>query len=253
MISREEVETLARLKRVSPFFQEKHYLMSLVLSSLFSQVSDELVFKGGTYLWFFHRLPRASEDLDFTAVGHLEMDDITGVVIDDLAAYGIKVERRDESGHLSFTTRLAMEGPMFDGINPNYIRLDVSHRGDLSREPLFQAFRSPYSEVPNFTLLGMDMVEVMAEKTRAMLRRNRARDMFDVHHLMGQGVEFDADLVRSKLALYEIEPGEGMLSAVLDRCEDAWKPELSPVIKGGPPDEHVVRDEVEAFLRENLL
>lgn len=253
MISREEVETLARLNRVSPFFQEKHYLMSLVLSSLYSQVSDELVFKGGTYLWFFHRLPRASEDLDFTAVGELDLDGIVEVVVDDLGAFGIEAGRRDDTGHGSFTTRLAMEGPMFDGVNRNYIRLDVSQRGDLSRDPVFAAFRSPYSDVPNFTLLGMDLVEVMAEKTRAMLGRSRARDMFDVHHLIGQGVEFDADLVRSKLVIYELEPGDGMISAALDRCEDAWKPELSPVIKGGPPDAHLTREEVEAFLRENLL
>lgn len=253
MISREEIEALARINRVSPYFQEKHYLMSLVLSSIYSQVSDELVFKGGTYLWFFHKLPRASEDLDFTAVGDLDLERVAGVVVDDLEAYGIKVLRKDETGHVSFNTKLAMEGPRFDGVNRNHIRLKVSQRSDLTRQPRFVAFRSPYSEVPNFTLLGMDLVEVMAEKTRAMLRRNRARDMFDVHHLIGLGVEFDGDLVRSKLALYELEPAEGMFSAALDRCEDAWKPELSPVIKGGPPDARIVRDVVEAFLRRNLL
>jgi predicted nucleotidyltransferase component of viral defense system len=253
MISREEVETLARMNRVSPYFQEKHYLMSLVLSSLYSQVSDELVFKGGTYLWFFHRLPRASEDLDFTAVGELDLDGIVDVVVADLEAYGIKAERRDETGHISFTARLAMEGPTFDGMNRNHVRLEISQRGDLSRDPVFAAFRSPYSDVPNFTVLGMDPVEVMTEKTRAMLRRSRARDMFDVHHLMGQGVGFDADLVRSKLALYGLVPSEGMVLAALERCEDAWKPELSPVIKGGPPDARVIREEVEDFLRENLL
>jgi len=253
MISREEVETLARMNRVSPYYQEKHYLMSLVLSSLYSQVSDELIFKGGTYLWFFHKLPRASEDLDFTAVGEVDMNGIIGVLMDDLAAYGINVARRDRTGYISFTTRLAMEGPIFDGVNRNHIRFEVSMRADLARDPVFASFRSPYTDVPNFTVLGMDPVEVMAEKTRAMLRRSKARDMFDVHHLMGMGVAFDADLVREKLALYEIVPGEDMMLKALEKCEDGWKPELSPAIKGGPPDAGAIREEVEAFLRESLL
>lgn len=241
------------MNRVSPYYQEKHYLMSLVLSSIFSQVSGELVFKGGTYLWFFHRLPRASEDLDFTAVGEVDMDNITSVLMDDLAAYGINAVRKDMESPISFTTRLAMEGPIFDGVNPNFIRLEVSLRSDLAREPIFASFRSPYTDVPNFTVLGMDLVEVMTEKTRAMLRRSRARDMFDVHFLIGMGVHFDADLVRTKLAHYDIVPGETMMREALDKCEDRWKAELSPVIKGGPPAERVIKEEVEAFLKDNLL
>ena len=253
MIFREEVETLARLNRVSPYYQEKHYLMSLVLSSLYSQVSDELVFKGGTYLWFFHRLPRASEDLDFTAVGEVDMDRIVEVLIDDLAAYGVKAAVRDESGRPSFTKRLAMEGPIFDGVNRNFVRLEVSLRSDLARDPVFASFRSPYSDVPNFTVLGMDLEEVMAEKTRAVLGRSKARDMFDLHHLMGMGVAYDADLVGAKLAHYDIVPGRLMLLAALDKCQDGWKAELSPVIRGGPPDVVTVRQEVEAFMKDNLL
>ncbi len=241
------------MNRVSPYYQEKHYLMSLVLSSLYSQVSDELVFKGGTYLWFFHGLPRASEDLDFTAVGDVDMEGIVGVLVDDLAAYGIGATRRDEGSPASYTTRLAIEGPIYDGVNPNHIRMEVSLRSDLARDPVVASFRSPYTDVPNFTLLGMDPSEVLAEKTRAMLWRSRARDMYDVHHLMGTGVPFDADLVRAKLAYYDIVPGEGMVQEALDRCEDRWKAELSPVIKGGPPDIAPMRGAIEAFLREKLL
>jgi predicted nucleotidyltransferase component of viral defense system len=241
------------MNRVSPYYQEKHYLMSLVLSSIFSQVSGELVFKGGTYLWFFHRLPRASEDLDFTAIGEVDMDHIAGVLMDDLAAYGINAVRRDMDSPISFTTRLAMEGPIFDGVNPNFIRLEVSLRSDLAREPVFASFRSPYTDVPNFTVLGMDLVEVMTEKTRAMLRRSRARDMFDVHFLIGMGIPFDAELVRAKLAHYDIVPGETMMREALEKCEDLWKAELSPVIKGGPPAVGVIKEEVEAFIRDKLL
>ncbi len=57
---------IAKLNRLRPWQQEKHYIQSLILNSL-SELP--LVFKGGTYLWFFHGLKRFSEDLDFTYNG----------------------------------------------------------------------------------------------------------------------------------------------------------------------------------------
>ena len=44
-----------------------------------------------------------------------------------------------------------------------------------------------------------------------------------------------------------------MMREALDKCEDRWKAELSPVIKGGPPVVGVIKEEVETFLKDNLL
>jgi len=37
-------------------------------------VGTELVFKGGTALWFFYGLNRFSNDLDFTLAGKVDLD-----------------------------------------------------------------------------------------------------------------------------------------------------------------------------------
>ena len=137
-------------------------------------------------MWFFHKLSRASEDLDFTAVGEVDTDGIADVLMDDLSAYGVKAVRRDEEGHVSFTTRLALEGPIFDGINPNFIRLEVSLRSDLAKGPVFASFRSPYTDVPNFTVLGMDPVVPLLDLIVAQCgdcHMERVADLFEYFKL----------------------------------------------------------------------
>ena len=64
MISEKQAMEIAKIKSLKPWQEEKHYVMSVALMGL---SEEPLVFKGGTYLWFFHGLPRFSEDLDFTA------------------------------------------------------------------------------------------------------------------------------------------------------------------------------------------
>ena len=69
MIDKELIYRLVKLNNLRPWQQEKHYIQSLILEV----VADEpLIFKGGTYLWFFHGLQRFSEYLDFTVNGKLE-------------------------------------------------------------------------------------------------------------------------------------------------------------------------------------
>ena len=248
MMPRTEIEALARANRINPYFQEKHYLMSLMLSSLYSRTERQLVFKGGTYLWFFHRLPRASEDLEFTAVGDVAMLSVIEDVSADLAIYGLDATHRVERSRESFTARVAVEGPMFDGRNRSTVRIEVSLRGDVEREPVFLAFKSPYSDAPDFSLLGMDLEEVLAEKVRAMVWRRRARDLFDIHYLLGMGVKVDTPLIESKLRYYDIKPSPKLLEDAIEEIEGVWRAELSPLIKGPRLDFKSSADAVKARL-----
>ena len=248
MMPRTEIEALARTNRTNPYFQEKHYLMSLILSSLYSRTKRQLVFKGGTYLWFFHRLPRASEDLDFTAVGEVGMGPLIEGVVADLAIYGLGAIHRIEKSRESFTAKVAVEGPLFDGRNRNTIRIEVNLRGDVEREPVFLAFKSPYSDAPDFSLLGMDLEEVLAEKVRAMVWRRRARDLFDIHHLLAMGVKVDMELIIGKLRYYDIKPSPKLLEDAIDEIGGVWRAELSPLIKGPRPDFKTAAGAVKARL-----
>ena len=78
-----------------PWQQEKHYVQSLILGIL----SDfPLVFKGGTYLWFFHGLRRFSEDLDFTSSGKIRKE-VPAVVSRNLTFFGLENELKIMNGN----------------------------------------------------------------------------------------------------------------------------------------------------------
>ncbi len=239
---------MARTNRLSPYHQEKHYLMAIVLSSLFSRVRDELVLKGGTYLWLLHGLSRASEDLDFTSTGALEHQPLVRGVLADLARHGCPAMSREEHSEQSLTARLAIEGPLFDGRNRNNLRIEISLRGELMRPALPLVMRSPYADVPDFTLLGMDLEEVLAEKVRAMLWRSRARDLYDIHHLQSRGVKPVRGLLEGKLAYYGLSLTSEVLDASLREIGDNWRIELAPLLRGKVPDFHSIADEVKAFI-----
>jgi len=66
MIDKETLIRVSKFTGMKPFQQEKNYIQLLILKSVYSICSRELVFKGGTALTFFYNLNRFSEDLDFT-------------------------------------------------------------------------------------------------------------------------------------------------------------------------------------------
>lgn len=69
MISRQQLHSYTNLLGYSLGQVEKDYLQHLFLFYLYSEVSTEFVFKGGTSLQKCFGLDRFSEDLDFTYQG----------------------------------------------------------------------------------------------------------------------------------------------------------------------------------------
>jgi predicted nucleotidyltransferase component of viral defense system len=63
MLNYEELENIAKLKRLSLKNGEKDYLQDLLLFIIYSNVGEELIFKGGTCLYKIYKLNRFSEDL----------------------------------------------------------------------------------------------------------------------------------------------------------------------------------------------
>ena len=68
------------------------------MASLFLLKDKPLLFKGGTSLWYFRKLPRFSFDLDFTATGNLPAN-LGQDLIEDLdrdRVFGIKAAPESE-------------------------------------------------------------------------------------------------------------------------------------------------------------
>ena len=94
---------------MTPWQQEKHYVQALALNAI-SELP--LVFRGGTYLWFFHGLGLFSEDLDFTASEALRKG-IPEKTSESLELFGVENALKkitDDEKTLSF--RISAKGPL---------------------------------------------------------------------------------------------------------------------------------------------
>lgn len=153
---------------------EKDYFLAVVLQIIYrSKLKDKLVFKGGTAIHhlYLDQL-RFSEDLDFTALENISIDDIKEVFepFDFLeiikhypSNFALKIER------LKFT------GPLGQ---PNSIKIDI----DLTQKLILPPIKANYQNIYGLPveISAMAAKEICAEKMRAINERARFRDFYDL-------------------------------------------------------------------------
>ncbi|MFH1695739.1 MAG: nucleotidyl transferase AbiEii/AbiGii toxin family protein [Candidatus Micrarchaeota archaeon] len=199
MIEKKELMEIARIKGLKPWQQEKHYLQAVILEVLAEQ---PLVFKGGTYLWFFHSLPRFSEDLDFTAK-EIMPKNLAETVSKSLELFGIQNTNKIISNNkttLSF--RISAKGPLnTKQIDECRVYVEISKREKIEEKILPIKLDFPEYNLSTKRASGMNLNEIAAEKIRAILTRKKARDLYDLHYLIEKKqVSFNQKLADKKLA-----------------------------------------------------
>lgn len=232
MIDRQTLMRLARMNNLRPWQQEKRYLQGLMLAVL---SEHPLVFKGGTYLSFFHGLDRFSEDLDFTSSGGIPPT-LALDASESLKLFGVQNSARvdGDDGRL-YSFRIGARGPLFTSpAETSYIYVEISRRERLLLKPLPLKLDNSAYGVPVKVIGGMALGEVAAEKLRALMSRDKARDLYDLAFLIRErGVRFDRAMAEAKLRYYGIAFDREALADSLSRKADIWKPELKPLIFGG--------------------
>jgi len=247
MITRKELTRISRMTGMKPHQQEKHYIQTLILRSIYSKFSP--VFKGGTALMFMRGLNRFSEDLDFTlpggdTAGEVKGEDILKTVMGDLEYVGIIANHRSfTDNEVSFSFRVGAEGPLFNReIERCYVRVEMSRREKviLTSHSIF--IGSLYPDILPFSISLMDTREMMAEKVRAILTRDRARDVYDLGYLAERGDSLDPSLVDAKLKYYDRKFLLKEFEQSIEAKRDIWKAELSPILFGPLPDFGTVKE-----------
>ena len=202
MISKETFSKIASLSGMKPWQQEKHYFQSLMLQIL---CEHQLVFKGGTYLWLLHGLPRFSEDLDFTALGEIP-DDLGKQVSEGLELFGaenkLKMISNDQRSH---AFRISAKGPLYTSdMDLCHVYVEISKRERPTLPTLPCALDFAQYSLPTKTLQGLSLEEAGAEKVRAILTRDKARDLFDLHYLIKRKkIRYREDLISGKMLYYQ--------------------------------------------------
>src|SRR3989344_73706 len=116
MIEKKDLQDYARLKGLSLGNAEKDYLLDIALLSISQRTKNELVFKGGTCLYKFNKLNRFSEDLDFSLIKDIDVDNLIGLLIKDFKKFGIKaVQYKKKEPFNSVLITLRIEGPLYAG------------------------------------------------------------------------------------------------------------------------------------------
>ncbi|MBE3137120.1 MAG: nucleotidyl transferase AbiEii/AbiGii toxin family protein, partial [Thermoplasmata archaeon] len=196
MITAEEIIRLAKVNRLKPYQQEKHYLQTATLTGVYAALVDELVFKGGTALFFFYGLDRFSEDLDFTRFKQYDQAKLKTTLSDVLTVIHIIHEMKTKKSLTGKTVKVKAQGPLYKGpLSESIISIEISERNDVVFPPDIKEIVPIYNDLRPFTVPVMKKEEILAEKVRAMMIRGRARDLYDISFLLKKEISLEYDLI----------------------------------------------------------
>jgi len=220
MINKYEILESARTYGLDANIVEKDYVIGWVLAGISQrpELADTWIFKGGTCLKkCFLETYRFSEDLDFTLQNpdHLQADFLIEAFsavtqwVYDQSGIEIPKERlrfdiyESNRGKPAGEGRLYYRGPMGRQGDPPRIKLDLTIDEVVVLKPERREIFHPYSDKPEGSLFTIcyPLVELFAEKIRALAERLRPRDLYDVVFLSRlDGLGIERDLLREVLA-----------------------------------------------------
>lgn len=201
MINKQEILTIARELKLSPYTVEKDYVLSWVLAGIaaYTSLNESLIFKGGTCLKkCFFKNYRFSEDLDFSInkqnkfkINEYFLQDsfseISRWIYDSI---GIEIPEKNLSFQLNkneinptITGSLNYRGPLQRQRGSlSRIKLDITLNEKLVSFPEKRSIYHHYSDsFDKNTLINTYCIEeIFAEKLRALADRMRPRDLYDV-------------------------------------------------------------------------
>jgi len=247
MLDKDTLAGKAAARHLSIRNAEKDYLLETCLFVI-SREGRSLVFKGGTALYKFHNLNRFSEDLDFTlAARRFDAERLRDRLARSAEAIGIGTRAMPVEAFRNQTNlRFLFRGPLYDGRPAGLanVALNIS----LRERPVTGERRMlvpVYEELPAFELYVMEGRELLAEKIRAVLTREKPRDVYDAWFLLRKGVAIDIPLVNRKLKAHDkIYSAPGFIDAMRGK-RGRWRSDLHDLIIGRVPDFDEVAAEIE--------
>lgn len=235
-MNREELKDYIGITAFSLGHIEKDYFQHIVLSALSRKWSSPLVFKGGTALQKIGLTARFSEDLDFTEKKDISTENISDTIKKAISSYNYPLEiDRFSDKEISVGFRVKIQGPLYRNNHGSCsIRLEISRREKVLLRPSVEEINPIYKDIIPYIIKVMDKNEIAAEKVRAILTRDKARDLYDLYKLIENNVDFNIDLIDKKLKYYDRRFDS---SAFIKRCKELskrWDKDLGSLMKNIP-------------------
>lgn len=181
MIADDSLQALATRLQTTQLNVRREYFQHLFLSYFYQQPStDQVFFKGGTALRMLYNSPRFSEDLDFSsAVRDIEaleaavLETLTDIARENVDA-DISESKSTTGGYLAIV--------LFRNDHPAAaMQIEISLReGDKQGEAV--TIVSDY--LPAYTVIALEKEQLIDEKLRALLSREKARDFYDLYFIL---------------------------------------------------------------------
>jgi len=231
MIDKEKLKQYAKIKGYNLGQAEKDYYQEIILFILYNEIGNDLVFKGGTALTKCYGLNRFSEDLDFNA----EEKNFNEIIKKGLKNFYIEFESEEKKHTSSIDLTYWIKGPLYTG-NKNSlckISLDFSLR-EVTQQKNIKQIGLHIEEIPMFNVIVMHEEEILAEKIRAIMTRNKARDLYDAHNLVLKGIKTTIKQINEKLKTHNKKFTIKEFQEAINKKEKIWETELKPITKAFP-------------------
>ncbi len=237
MITRRELEETGRSLGFNAYQAEKDYLQHAFLSSLYAVSKGEFVFKGGTALQKGFGLDRFSEDLDFTFAGKGDAGQFVEKAAEEFGRFTEASLSKKETKEASFSAKVKARGPLYDGTERSVqtIVIEVSLREAVLDAPSARRIVPPYADLRPYVALCMGLDEMLAEKVRAILTREKPRDIYDAWFLMKKNADFSAQKADAKLAYYKKRFGFAQFEQAVRGKQRLWEKEMAVLLRSVPP------------------
>jgi len=200
MISLEELKTISKKLKIDESVVAREYIQILFLNELYSQsFSEDIFFKGGTAIRLIYAGTRFSEDLDFTVnMNGKDFEESLNKFLLSLSnKYLIKWKEKESVAGKTYLLTATIPGFKTD----IFVRLDFSFRERVF-EPQKKILKADYPILLNSFIQVLSIDEIIAEKIRAIITRDKARDLYDIWILLQTGGKLNLKLVDEKLKYY---------------------------------------------------
>lgn len=249
MLSRKDLENFKSTLGFNIWQIEKDYLQHLFLLFLSRKIKNELVFKGGTALQKIYGLNRFSIDLDFTLRESVKLEKLFDEIVSDLNVFGFQTNVKKGEGNLGETVLLKIKGPLYDGSERSIstLRIEVSQREKTLLDPEVKEVIPLYPDIQPYVICVMNPEEILAEKIRAIMKRTKARDIYDLWFLLKRKNKIRIELINQKLKFYGMRLNKKEFERKLTKIENVWKAEIEPVVSFVPNFNEIVSYIKESF------
>jgi len=229
MITKQELIEYSKRRNINLGQSEVDYFQHIILFILYTKLDSQLIFKGGTALQKCYNLERFSEDLDFNTN---KEQDIKTVIESGLKDFFIEHETEINEHPKGRNFIFRIRGPLYNGNRNSLckILIDLSSRESTKLPPKTITIAKTINEIPSFQVIAMDQEEILAEKIRAILTRDKARDIYDLSYLLDQGISQNKKLINEKLEFDKIEFSKNKLIKEIEKKKHLWEFEMKPLL-----------------------